>query len=41
MSKFNAEQLLEQLTSEEKIALLSGANFWHTVVCCNQLFYQP
>jgi len=31
MSKFNAEELLEQLTAEEKIALLSGYDFWHTV----------
>ncbi|KAH7100142.1 beta-glucosidase precursor, partial [Auriculariales sp. MPI-PUGE-AT-0066] len=31
MSKFKPEELLQQLTSEEKIALLSGLDFWHTV----------
>ncbi|KAH8833090.1 glycoside hydrolase superfamily [Flagelloscypha sp. PMI_526] len=31
MANFDPEKLLEQLTSEEKIALLSGYDFWHTV----------
>ena len=26
----NIEQILEKMTLEEKIALCSGADFWHT-----------
>lgn len=30
-SKFDVDQVLEQLTLEEKISLLAGRDFWHTV----------
>ncbi len=31
MSNFDVEEILQQLTLDEKISLLAGRDFWHTV----------
>ena len=30
MTELNIDECIEQLSTEQKIAILSGADFWHT-----------